>query len=55
MTTSAPIKPSPPAAGGVNPLFVVFRVFAFVVLISMLATMIYSGWVALENWGAIRV
>ncbi len=55
MTTSAPIKPSPSESGGASPLYVVLRVFAFVVLLSMLAAMVYSGWIALENWGAIRV
>jgi hypothetical protein len=46
----------PPAEGGTVALgYVALRIFGFVMLLLMLASIIYSGFIAIANWGEIRV
>ena len=52
MTTSTPTTAE---EGAVDPLYTALRVFGLVVLVLMLLTILYSGWIAIENWGSIRV
>lgn len=56
MTTSARSPISPASGPESTPLlYSVLRVLAFVILISMLVSIVYSGWITLENWNAIGV
>ncbi len=52
MTTSTPA-----AAEGENTpaVYTALRIFGLVVLVLMLVSIVYAGWIALENWGSIRV
>jgi hypothetical protein len=46
----------PPADDGTVALgYRALRIFGFVMLLLMLASIIYSSWIALANWGDIRV
>lgn len=42
-------------AGFSGTLYKALRVFGIVVLALMLVAILYSGWIAFLNWGAIRV
>jgi len=44
-----------PGAGAHGALYTALRVLGIVVLLLMLLAILYSGWIALENWGSIRV
>ena len=50
-------RPTAPAGetGVPGTLYTALRVFGLVVLALMLLTILYSGWIALENWGSISV
>jgi hypothetical protein len=49
-------SPPPPAEGGTVALgYTALRIFGYVMLVLMLASIVYSGWIALANWGEIRV
>ncbi len=54
MTTPTPASPAVPDPAA-SPLYTALRVFGLVVLALMLVSIIYSGWIALENWGSIGV
>ncbi|HUF10109.1 MAG TPA: hypothetical protein VMO47_12355 [Rhodothermales bacterium] len=41
--------------GSASVLFAALRILGFVALVLMLASIIYAGWIALDNWGDIRV
>jgi hypothetical protein len=47
--------PSSSDARSAGPSYAALRIFALVVLALMLISIVYSGWIAIENWGAIRV
>lgn len=46
---------SPQEAGFSGTLYVALRVLGIVVLALMLLAILYSGWIAFANWGAIGV
>ena len=49
---------SQPAASGErtsSPLYAVLRIAGLVVLVLMLVSIVYSLWIALENWHVIGV
>ena len=46
---------TPPDGGPIGPLYTALRVFGIVVLALMVLSIVYSGWIALENWGTISV
>lgn len=45
--------PSSPASS--SPVFVALRILGVVVLTLMVVTIVYAGWIAIDNWGTIRV
>lgn len=57
MTTSAtrPSTTVPSQPEGPPLLYTALRIFAFIVLISMVASIVYSAWITFDNWDAIRV
>jgi len=65
MTTAAAISPFMPDSSGsthvpfeggtASVLFTALRIFGLLVLALMLASILYSGWISLENWGTISV
>ena len=48
MTPTAPEGPAPA-------LYTALRGLGLVVLVLMLVSIVYAGWIALENWGVIGV
>lgn len=52
--TSAADTPSQ-ESGLPGTFYMALRVLGIVVLALMLLSMLYSGWIALENWGYIQV
>lgn len=48
---------APPSsdAGLHDAVFQALRVLGLVVLVLMLVSVLYSGWIALENWNTIQV
>ena len=51
-----PASDAPPQEAGLpGTLYTALRVFGLVVLTLMLVSILYSGWIAIENWGDIRV
>lgn len=55
MTTSTPSVPAAPEKDARPPFYTALRAFGFVVLALMLVAITYAGWIAIENWGSIRV
>lgn len=54
MPSSAPA--TPPGEGGKSgALFSALRIFGAVVLLLMLVSIVYSGWIAIVNWNSISV
>ena len=48
--------PLPPADDGtVAAGYTALRVFGFLMLLLMLVSIVYACWIALANWGEIRV
>ena len=48
--------PLPPAEDGTVAFgYSAVRIFGFVILLLMLAGIVYASWIALANWGEIRV
>ena len=48
--------PPPPAEDGTVAVgYTALRAFGFVMLVLMLASIVYSLWIALVNWSEIRV
>lgn len=47
--------PPPPDGGTAAPLYAGMKVFGVVVLLLMLVSILYAGWIALANWGSIAV
>ena len=54
MSASAP-NASSGEGGGVGTLYTALRIFGVVVLILMLVSILYSGWIAIVNWNSISV
>lgn len=51
-----PTSGAPPQETGLpGTLYTALRVLGLVVLALMLVSILYSGWIAIENWGSIRV
>ena len=46
---------APDDRGPLAPLYTALRILGLVVLVLMLLSILYSGWIAVQNWGAIRV
>lgn len=42
-------------ADRISTFYTSLRVLGFIVLALMLLSILYSGWIAIENWGSIRV
>jgi hypothetical protein len=55
MTPSTPAGPAEPSSGTSSALFTILRVLGFTVLALMLASIVYAGWITLENWGSVGV
>ena len=55
MTTPTPASPAVPDEKASSLLYTALRALGLVVLALMLVSIIYSGWIALENWGSIGV
>lgn len=55
MASSAAADAPRPEAGGPSTLYTALRILGFVVLALMLLSILYSGWITLENWGSIQV
>lgn len=55
MTTPMPAGPAVPDEEASSRLYTALRVLGLVVLVLMLVSIVYSGWIALENWGSIGV
>ena len=55
MTTSKPSAARPSEEGSSSVLYQLLRGFGFLVLVLMLASIVYSGWIAIENWDEINV
>lgn len=49
------VTPREPPVETSSALFKVLRVFGFVALALMFSAIVYAGWIAIENWGSIRV
>lgn len=45
----------PPEVGAPGALYTTLRVLGLVVLALMLLAILYSGWIAIANWGSISV
>lgn len=45
--------PSSPLSS--SPLFTALRILGLIVLALMVVTVAYAGWIAIDNWGTIRV
>ncbi len=45
----------PPTETPTPPLFTALRALGALVLVLMLASIGYAGWIALQNWGSISV
>lgn len=43
------------ATGSASAVALALRVLALVVLVLMLVAIVYAGWIASSNWGAIKV
>ncbi|MEP0546915.1 MAG: hypothetical protein ABJF88_08285 [Rhodothermales bacterium] len=54
MTTPTPADPAVPDPAS-SLLYTALRALGLVVLVLMLLSIVYSGWIALENWGDIGV
>ena len=52
MTASSPSAPPPKA---VSALYGALRALGYVMLLLILISILYSGWIAITNWGEIRV
>lgn len=52
---TSPSDAPPQETGFSGTLYTALRVLGLVVLALMLLSILYSGWIALENWGSIRV
>lgn len=46
---------APPDREPLAPLHTALRILAIVVLALMLISIVYAGWIAVANWGTIRV
>lgn len=55
MTPSMPTTSADASSGTPAALYTALRVLGLVVLVLMLASIAYAGWIALENWGSISV
>lgn len=55
MTPSTSNAPAEPSSEASSALFTILRGFGFIALALMLASIVYAGWIALENWGSIGV
>lgn len=55
MTTSTPPGPAASEEDARAPFYTALRAFGLVVLALMLVAITYAGWIAIENWGSIRV
>lgn len=51
--TSAPS--AAPDEGATSPLYIGLRVFGLVVLLLMLVSIVYAGWISVANWSEIGV
>lgn len=53
----APTDPAlvPGESGTTGTLYTALRIFGLVVLALMLVSIVYSGWISIENWGSIEV
>lgn len=47
--------PSSTTAEEKSPLYTALRILGIVVLVLMLVSIVYSGWIAVSNWSAISV
>jgi len=54
-TPMTPATPAESSLGTTPALFTALRVFGLVVLVLMLASIVYAGWIVLENGGSIGV
>lgn len=43
------------ATGGSSAVYTILRLVGFLALALMIATIVYAGWIAIENWTTIRV
>lgn len=46
---------TPPEQGTRDAFYQALRILGIVVLVLMLVSILYSGYIALENWGSIEV
>lgn len=47
--------PSSTTAEQQTPMYTALRILGIVVLLLMLVSIVYSGWIAIANWDAISV